>query len=76
MLEREELKLSCSVENYTGSAGAGEARTLVSIKNLRPSVTTAATEPDPRARIRIAPRFPAAISGGELRDVLQNGAAR
>ena len=54
------------------------------MKNLLQRATTAATEPGPEAcgyiepwqaeaRIRIAPRFGAALTDGEFRDVLQNG---
>jgi hypothetical protein len=56
----------------------------VSMKNLLQRATTAATEPAPQAcgsierwqteaRIRIARRFRAALSGGDFRDVLRNG---
>jgi hypothetical protein len=63
----------------TGSTGA-----LVSVNKLLQRAITAAAEPglkefvfvepwQTEARIRMAPRFRAAISDGELRDVLQNG---
>ena len=56
----------------------------MSMKNLLRRATTAATEPGPQAhglreprqaevRIRMAPRFRAALSNGEFRDGLQNG---
>ncbi len=59
----------------------------MSMKNLIRRAGTAATEPAPRAcgytepgqaeaRVRIAPRFRAALSDGELDDVLQNGDAK
>jgi hypothetical protein len=47
----------------TGSTCAGEARTLVSMKNPVPSAATAATEPGPWARI-------------PARNVWQNGDAK
>jgi hypothetical protein len=54
------------------------------MKNLLRRATTAAAEPGRQvcgriepwqadAPIRIAPRFPAALSDGEFRDVLQDG---
>jgi hypothetical protein len=54
------------------------------MKNLLQRATTAAAEPGPRAcvyierwqteaRIRMAPRFRAALTDGLFRDVLQNG---
>ena len=56
----------------------------MSMNNLVGRATASATEPGPQAcghikpwqaesRIRIAPRFWAALSGGEFRDVLQKG---
>jgi hypothetical protein len=59
----------------------------VSMKNLLRRATTAATEAGPQAcgdidpwpaeaRIHLAPRFRAALSGAEFRDVLQNGDAK
>ena len=59
----------------------------MSMKDLIRRGSTADTEPGPRAcgytepwqaevRIRIAPRFRAALSDGEFGDVLQNGDAK
>ena len=59
----------------------------MSMKNLIRRADTAATEPGPlacsyiepwqaAARIRVAPRFRAALSDGEFGDVLQNGDAK
>jgi hypothetical protein len=87
VLELEELKLSFSVEGHTGSAGAGEAKTFVSMKNPFQRATTAAIEPGPQqcgyikrwpaeARIHIAPRFRAVLSDGAFCDGSQNGDAK
>ena len=84
-LELEERKLSLSDGRLdTRSTGAGRHVALVSMKNLLQRATTAAAAPDSQAcvyierwqteaRVRMAPRFRAASSNGQFRDVLQNG---